>query len=79
MTIDEVLKNTDVSNESVSQLKRERDEYRKKYMQYMLEAQALDHAVNQLALCGMISNEALKAILDMKISETEIICNTLIK
>ena len=40
MTIDEVLKNTDVSNESVSQLKRERDEYRKKYLQYMLEEQA---------------------------------------
>lgn len=79
MTIDEVLKNTDVSNESVSQLKRERDEYRKKYMQYMLEEQAFLHAVNQLALCGMISKEALKAILDMKTSETEIICNTLIK
>lgn len=79
MTIDEVLKNTDVSNESVSKLKRERDEYRKKYLQYMLEEQAFLHAVNQLALCGMISNEALKAILDMKISETEIICNTLIK
>lgn len=79
MTIDEVLKNTDVSNESVSQLKRERDEYRKMYMQYMLEEQAFLHAVNQLALCGMISKEALGAILDMKISETVIISKTLIK
>ena len=79
MTIDEVLKNTDVSNESVSQLKRERDEYRKKYLQYMLGGGGGGGGVNQLALCGMISNEALKAILDMKISETEIICNTLIK
>ena len=79
MTIDEVLKNTDVSNESVSHLKRERDEYRKMYMQYMLEEQAFLHAVNQLALCGMISKEALGAILDMKISETVIISKTLIK
>lgn len=79
MTIDEVLNNTDMSNESVSHLKQERDEYRKKYLQYMLEEQAFLHAVNQMALCGMISKEALKAILDMKNSETDIICKTLIK
>lgn len=79
MTIDEVLNNTDMSNESVSHLKRERDEYRKMYLQYMLEEQAFLHAVNQMALCGMISKEALRAILDMKTSETIIISKTLIK
>lgn len=79
MTIDEVLNNTDMSNESVSHLKRERDEYKKMYLQYMLEEQAFLHAVNQMALCGMISKEALRAILDMKTSETIIISKTLIK
>lgn len=79
MTIDEVLKNTDLSNESVSSLKHSRDEEKIEHMYYMLMSQAYSHAIEQLALCGMISKEAQKVIHDMVNNETDIIRENLIK
>lgn len=79
MTIDEVLKNTDMSNESISKLKSDKEEYRKEYLHYMLKSQAYSHAIEQLALCGMISKEAQKLIFDMVNNETDIIRERLIK